>query len=1070
MTRIRAGAIILGLAVFLTGSLAHAQAVTGKIVGRVLDKDTSQPLSGVTVIVQGPQGEEAALTDDKGSYFFSGVPIGTYVIRFFVATSSAKVEQPNVIVSADKTVRVNARIPSQAAAAAEETYVIERKAPAVDIGSARAGLVISEDFHNNVPVGRTFGEMIEKAPGAFTDRSNSVSIAGSTGFENIYIVDGLNVTGIEQGDLGSNFVTNFIKEVEINSGAYNAEYGGAMGGVVNVVTKSGGNEFHGSVFSYWSPYWLSGEPNQVPRLGQPLVGQRKPDYDSNIGAEVGGPLIKDKLFFWVGFSPRFQKNHFFQITQPLVPDSNGDGIPENGPETARVRIDEPGSTYQYAAKMDFIPATDHRLSLGLFGSPSSIQTLKDADLLSNPQQALQQLDRNTTDVMVRSVSKFMDRKWQVEVNLGLHREDYEDKSPDGMRNSINQLEFWGDNLFNIEQTPGCATIMNGADTFDPCPVNGYRTGGYGLLRSYDANRWMGELKSSHIFRGGGQHEIKYGAHYELNQLNLQRSYTGPMGQRALIQNYADHADVWTFFSLPQGQSPFQRNDAIYDDMTGALVNDDPNMDGRRADLVQPGYYQDVLNANTKTTNTAFFLQDSYSVLPNLNVNAGVRYEMQNLYDFRGQSFMDLNNFGPRIGVIYDPTNEGRSKVYGHYGRFFEAIPLVLNSRYFGGEGIVIRSFPADPMSCANPGQNWNTCPAPSDPAQINTFNNGTNYPVQANIKGQSHDEIVAGAQYEVIEDLTVGAQYTHRNLNAVIEDGTAADDFYFVLANPGQIPQDVINQAQADATAKQAESDRLAMDPNATPAQQAAAAAAAGEAASRQRNLAGLAALPKPTRNYNAVTLSAAKRFSKNWLMHASYTYSRVIGNYNGLYDPDFNYTTANGTSAFDVPDLTLNRYGPLANDRPHLARLDGFYQIPIGKGSLVTGLGVSARSGQPRNYVGYIFAYGDQSFLLPRGSAGRTPAVTQFDLKLSYRRPIKQTMYVEAFIDLFNVFNQKATLRTDDVYTFDLAAPIVNGDINDLAHAKNIEGNPLSQNANFGRALAYQRPFNGRLGLRLGF
>ena len=107
---------------------------------------------------------------------------------------------------------------------------------------------------------------------------------------------------------------------------------------------------------------------------------------------------------------------------------------------------------------------------------------------------------------------------------------------------------------------------------------------------------------------------------------------------------------------------------------------------------------------------------------------------------------------------------------------------------------------------------------------------------------------------------------------------------------------------------------------------------------------------------------------------------------------------------------------------------------------------------------------------LLPRGSAGRTPAVSQFDAKLMYGRPVTPTMKLDGFIEFFNIFNQQAVLATDDVYTFDPAAAIVNGTKADLPFAKNIFGSSVTPNPNYGHAFAYQLPFNARLGLRLTF
>jgi hypothetical protein len=107
---------------------------------------------------------------------------------------------------------------------------------------------------------------------------------------------------------------------------------------------------------------------------------------------------------------------------------------------------------------------------------------------------------------------------------------------------------------------------------------------------------------------------------------------------------------------------------------------------------------------------------------------------------------------------------------------------------------------------------------------------------------------------------------------------------------------------------------------------------------------------------------------------------------------------------------------------------------------------------------------------LLPRGEAGRTPAVTELDAKLGYSRPLGRKMNLEAFIDLFNILNQQTAIATDDNYTFQAAPPIVNGTAQDLKYAKDYTGQPLIKNPNFGHPLAYQTPFNARLGLRLTF
>src|SRR5262249_34986499 len=106
----------------------------------------------------------------------------------------------------------------------------------------------------------------------------------------------------------------------------------------------------------------------------------------------------------------------------------------------------------------------------------------------------------------------------------------------------------------------------------------------------------------------------------------------------------------------------------------------------------------------------------------------------------------------------------------------------------------------------------------------------------------------------------------------------------------------------------------------------------------------------KPERNYNAFTLTARKRFSKNWLAQGSYTYARTIGNYNGLYDPQINQKDPNVTELYDLPDVLANRNGALPGDMPHQFKLDGYYTFNLNADNgIVLGTSFRAQSGVPR-------------------------------------------------------------------------------------------------------------------------
>ncbi len=1067
MNRMRFRATALSLALLLIGGVALAQEITGRVTGRVTDRDTGAEMGGVTVIVQGPQGEDATLTNDKGEYNFTTLPIGTYTIRFYAANTAVQVEQQGVQVSAEKTVQVNAKVAAAAQQAAQQTYVITGKAPAVDVGNARVGATFDSDYTANVPLGRTFGDVMERAPGAFMDGSGNISIGGSTGLENQYTINGMNVTGIRYGSLemglashngGTNLPVEFLNQIDVNSGGYQAEYGGAMGGVVNTVLKSGTNEWHGSAFGYWSPYWMAADPKLVLPRGSALGGVRKPDFDDSIGVEVGGPLIKDKLFLWVGFAPRIIDSHILRETFALqqgdmgMPKLDASGNPQLTQLPYTARMDETHRTYYTAATLDWLPLPDNRLTVAVLAAPSYNTELKNQygidPFSSDPRTALESLTKSNADVTAHWVSKLFDRRWQIDGVAGMHYEYLYDRSAFDALNSLNQLQIGNTDLWTVERAPGCQP--DPTTGFVPCPIAPYYyAGGIGEVDKSSAYRWSAEVKSTNLFEAGGRHELKYGWHLDFSNMDLTRSYTGPAGQRGFISLPGDgtYSSV-TFFQLPPTASPLQFPGGPMATQLGAAP-----------------YYTDALHAYVKSLSNAFFLQDSFSPdhLRNLTVNAGVRLELQKMYNDGGSTMFSTDNWAPRISAVYDPFDDGRSKVSVSYGRYYEAVPLDVAARYVSAGNFVTNY--GDLKSCSGALADQKNWTGAGEFTQC-TPNNGSpvfnSQYVQPDMQGQYHNEVVATVERQVMDDMTVRLDYQHRWLGQVIEDGYGTSGS--ALANAGNVPQSALDAAnhqlqQAMMTATNNPKDAVAQ-------------ANYQNAQANLTALQQLASAPPPKRNYDALTLSLNKRFSRNWLARASYTYSRLVGNYEGLYQYETNYISPNGTNAYDFPELYFNSNGPLPNDRPHLFHLDGYYTQPIRNGKFVFGLAFTARSGQPRNYIGNLLPGSPYQlvFLLPRGEAGRTPTVTQLDAKIAYSRPLGPRMNLEAFIDLFNILNQQTTLQTDDNYTFQAAPPIVNGTAQDLKYAKDVTGAPLAKNPNFGQPIAYQMPFNARLGLRLNF
>ena len=485
----------------------------------------------------------------------------------------------------------------------------------------------------------------------------------------------------------------------------------------------------------------------------------------------------------------------------------------------------------------------------------------------------------------------------------------------------------------------------------------------------------------------------------------------------------------------------------------------------------------------ETLNWSAYVRDSWQVMPNLTLNYGLRYEEQRLRfaeelqgitdPFTGRELgtnaMVLRNmWGPRAGVLYDWTKEGRSKIYGHWGRFYESIPMDINDRSFGGETSYLQSF--DSTSQCGPvvpgfgSPSGEGCVAnPDNVAALGETLFGSGVLVAPGIKAQFMDEYIFGVEYEILEDLKLGVSYQNRTLGRVLEDVSTDNADTYILANPGEWStgeeNDLLDQiAAADAAGDMETADRLR-----------------GEL----EQFRGIRVFDKPRRDYNAIQLTATKRFSRSFFAQASYTYSRTRGNFPGLFSADNGQVDPNITSQYDLIELLANRDGPLPQDRPHYFKIDGYYiyDLPGAAGSVTGGTRIRALSGTPIDALGRHYLYGfGESFVLPRGVMGRTEFDWGIDLHLSYGRKLGKGMELEIFTDLYNVFNNQGTFSVDEDYTFDSMNPIVGGEYEDLIWAKaqssggEEESVPVSRNRNFLNVAGRYSPFSARFGARLTF
>src|SRR6266446_3691417 len=368
----------LGLSVLLAcfavfaGSVFAQSATTGSIEGTVTDT-SGAAVPGVTVKVTSPNliSAQSVNTDDSGRFHISNLPPGKYAVLVESAKGFSKFEKSEVEVNLSRNSAVDIQL--QPAGAQASVTITDTSGAAVDVTANTTGSNVSSEQFSNLPTQRTVQSLYSIAPTVArsglrdaSGRDRDPSVAGSSGPENNYILDGVNTTDPAFGGSGANLPFEFVQEVEIKTGAYGAEYGKSTGGIFNVITKSGGNEFHGDVFGYGTTKGLVRAVKNFSFTGSSANGFSETD----VGGDIGGPIIKDKLWFFGAFNPQRRTN--FYLTQTFhSPVQNKVSIPfYAGKVTWALNSKNTltGSTFGDFTKLDGFIATGALLNLSGYGS------------------------------------------------------------------------------------------------------------------------------------------------------------------------------------------------------------------------------------------------------------------------------------------------------------------------------------------------------------------------------------------------------------------------------------------------------------------------------------------------------------------------------------------------------------------------------------------------------------------------------------------------------------------------------------------------------------------------------
>lgn len=1044
-------------------------ATTGFIVGTVKDP-TGAVVVGATVVATSPNliRPQSAKTEASGAFNILNLPPGKYTVSV-EHQGFEKYSQHNVDVNLGRSTAVEIKLE---VGQATTEITVNADSAGVDVATATSGSAVSSDQFSYFPTARSVQGLYTIAPTVTrsglrdaSGKDRDPSVGGSSGPENSYILDGVSTADPAFGGGGANLPFEFVQEVEIKTGAYGAEYGNSTGGIFNVITKSGGNMFHGDVFGYFTPLGAVRAVKNFPFTGSAANGFSEKD----IGGDLGGAIVKDKLWFFAAVNPQFRTNNY--LTQTFhVPVSNDVTIPF------------------YAGKVTWALSDKHTLTVSTFSDYTKVKGFLATAALNNVSgfgsdpKAFQGTQETGGQNYSFRLNSAFSPSFIAEISGGLHfqRSNIIPQIKDVPAITDTFAVLVGGAIAPVTQT-GFYTSANATQGLTKTGFVDYVDGrggslqrsylqgaGFGLYQNSDRNRYE---FSAHLQNTLTKHSIKYGFEWSKNIYNnINTSSGGPMtygNPNGLGLATADNLDTKNvritnnfsvctvradtivcpaataaalLQSLPAANLPSGITSVVNDTITADEAFNNPFL-VRTSTRVRD--FQ--LHANTFTQVYSMYLQDDWRIFKNFQLNLGLRSDLQEGYNTDGKPYIKLNQLWhdtqPRLGLIWDFTGQGKGKFSFNYARFLETpIPLDVNVRAGGGASQTDKNFNVDTYSApasANvvPGVAANCDPQPcTETGAVNLGAVPT--PIDPGLRPQTVEEYRAGLEFAPFHSLVLGTAGFYRNYVNIIEDGSFDDGNNYFLFNPGR-------RGNGETTEDKACANPL------------------------------VGCFGHARRYYRGVEFTATKRFSQHYQFIASYTYSSLIGNYEGLFRNDNGQSDPNITSLFDLVSLLGNTFGRLPNDRPHQFKFNGSYETPF---KLMVSGNFYAQSGSPFNELIPHVVYGNnEGFGLPRGTAivpavtasqpgfpnfvnsvgtNRTP--TTFNLDLGFYYPIKlgERMELRFAADWFNVTNAQRAVTLDQTFQIN----------------SGVTGVPPVTNIYWGSALLVQPPSQWRFGTKFSF
>jgi len=959
-----------------TAGMAFAQVTPeGKIIGKVVDNQGA-PLPGVNVEAKSARlvGKAATISDPNGVYRLMALSSGTYDIVYSLPGFKTLIRK-GIILELSQTLTLNEAL-EQAAVETEVTVV--GQSPLIDVKSTVKGMTMSKDIFMAIPRGRNFDSLISTIPGVQSESITAgISVDGASGAENMWYADGADITDFHYGDRGQSIVLELLDEVKVTASGYNAEFGGSMGGVINVITKSGSNAFHGEFMGYYEnnrPYmqgkartFLERDPygsyvwNYVNYDDKYYNGGKDRDhYDRYEGViSLGGPIIKDKLWFFGSFNPTYNQTA-----------AQRDFNLRKGPfHTFTAKNTGLGASIRLSAA----PLTGLRLSASFINN------------FTNYRGALPTIYGNGV----------ADYQWAKEGY------DYPNVSASltadysiGNNLLISYRGGWHEQNQNNQQIapPNASTYYFGntnsmfsGDSFflshpDLVKLTGWTSSTlYQETQKYLRGKISNNLDVSLYANWMGEHALKAGVGYNYLYEDRFTGYTHPR------------------VSVYWGQS----NDDLGIRVGAGADPSSPYYGKYGYYLVRSSFTSPSGSVwNVKSNNLSVYLQDSWTIGNRLTLNIGVRAESQYMPAFTDNKayagwsenpvkFGLGDTIAPRLGATYYVFGYSSLKIFASYGIYYDLMKLYMGQLTFGGTKRVEDYYALQDPDWTKIAANGAIDDAASQKAG-NTYAGSMDYlppslnRVDPDLKPTAQREISFGAEKKLGEDIAFSVRFVQKHLIRTIEDVgvyittvnpttgavTVSQDFW--IANPGYGVSLPVSQGG--------------------------------------KFIEDYWPCPKATREYYGLNLSLEKRFSANWQGWINYTLSRVYGNYSGLASSDEGGRLGPSVEqdfdrwfmGYDGKGKVLD--GPLPQDRTHYAKAYGSYRFPFG---LTVGVVAYGRSGLPLTTK---ILYNSKYFYVNgRADLGRLPFTFWADVYLDYAFKLGNKLRASINIQINNITDANA-------------------------------------------------------------